>query len=254
MHRFPFFLWFSLMPFGYMACTNAGISGGKTPGPAMQSGNSVAVVELFTSEGCSSCPPAERAVEELLQKFPENVLVLSYHVDYWDRLGWKDAFSDSRFTDRQRDYAGTFRLQSIYTPQVVVNGQTEFVGSNKAKLFRTVEEQLAKSGDKKIDLSGHADATGHIKVDYSSATGNGQKLCLALIQDEATSEIRRGENAGISMHHVRIVRDFRSFTGGKGTAEFKIPDGAAPNKWSVVAFLQKQDGLISAATVSYILP
>jgi hypothetical protein len=96
---------------------------------------SPSVVELFTSEGCSSCPSADKLVAVAQKEFKENTIVLSYHVDYWDRLGWKDPFSKAAYTDRQRLYAEHLNLQSVYTPQAIVNGKTEFVGSNKTALW-----------------------------------------------------------------------------------------------------------------------
>ena len=102
-----------------------------------------ALIELFTSEGCSSCPAADAILEEVQKKYiDKNVLIVGYHVDYWDKLGWKDVFSDASFTQRQEYYSTIFHLNSIYTPQVVVNGKTEFVGSNKEKLISSIEEQL----------------------------------------------------------------------------------------------------------------
>src|SRR6187551_4135793 len=113
-----------------------------------------ALIELFTSEGCSSCPPADEALEEIQKKYSDkDVLVLSYHVDYWNKLGWKDIFSDASFTQRQEYYSNIFRLNSIYTPQVVVNGKKEFLGSNKSKLISSVEEQLNESSVASIKLS-----------------------------------------------------------------------------------------------------
>ena len=85
------------------------------------------VVELFTSEGCSSCPPADKLLEKLRS---DDVLVLSFHVDYWNQLGWRDPFSSPEYTIRQRQYAGLFKLDQVYTPQMIVGGETEFVGSN----------------------------------------------------------------------------------------------------------------------------
>src|SRR5436190_6580011 len=89
--------------------------------------SSFAVLELFTSEGCSSCPPADRLLPQLASTNP-NIIPLSFHVDYWDHLGWKDPFSNAEFSDRQRLYAGQFHLESIYTPQLIVNGEYELVG------------------------------------------------------------------------------------------------------------------------------
>src|SRR5947209_3544323 len=91
------------------------------------SGPGFAVVELFTSEGCSSCPAADETLAKVAREYPENVYVLGFHVDYWDRLGWKDVYSSADYTNRQREYAQQFNLNSIYTPEVVVNGRVEFV-------------------------------------------------------------------------------------------------------------------------------
>jgi hypothetical protein len=92
------------------------------------------LIELFTSEGCSSCPPADRLLEKLAAENNDKVYVLSFHVDYWNYIGWKDPFSQARFSQRQRNYARQFSLESIYTPQMVVNGVAEFVGSDEQKL------------------------------------------------------------------------------------------------------------------------
>jgi len=94
----------------------------------------VAVVELFTSEGCSSCPPADRILSRLTaetQRDHRRIYTLSFHVDYWDRLGWRDPYSSSANSDRQRQYAELMKLQSVYTPQMIVNGRIEFVGSDQ---------------------------------------------------------------------------------------------------------------------------
>src|SRR6187549_315711 len=102
-----------------------------------------ALIELFTSEGCSSCPAADDVIEEIQKKYSDkNVLVLGYHVDYWNKLGWKDIFSDASFTQRQEYYSNIFRLNNIYTPQAIINGKKEFLGSDKSKLISSIEEQL----------------------------------------------------------------------------------------------------------------
>ncbi len=111
-----------------------------------------AVVELFTSEGCSSCPPADNAVADLLKAHQNNVYVLGYHVDYWDNLGWKDIFSNAAYTQLQRSYAKIFKLSSVYTPQIVVNGTEEFVGSDKNKLNTAVNKSLQQSSTIKLSI------------------------------------------------------------------------------------------------------
>ncbi|MGB3774226.1 MAG: DUF1223 domain-containing protein, partial [Leeuwenhoekiella sp.] len=91
----------------------------------IKKGDNAVLIELFTSQGCSSCPPADKLLKELAENHPEgNVYVLSYHVDYWDRLGWKDIFSQKKFTEKQYSYAKAFKLSTVYTPQAIVNGDT----------------------------------------------------------------------------------------------------------------------------------
>src|ERR1700749_4412386 len=105
-----------------------------------------AVVELFTSEGCSSCPDADALIARVQQQDKDlPVYVLAYHVDYWNRLGWKDAFSDAAYTDRQKRYASWLKLTSIYTPQVVVNWQTQFVGSEGVTLANSIKTALQQT-------------------------------------------------------------------------------------------------------------
>src|ERR1700712_584509 len=113
-----------------------------------------AVVELFTSEGCSSCPPADELVSRIENEVKDKpVYILAYHVDYWDRLGWKDVFSSADFSKRQRDYAGYLHLQSVYTPQIVVNGKTEFVGSEEGNLRNAIKSNLQKNSTASIALN-----------------------------------------------------------------------------------------------------
>ena len=117
-----------------------------------------AVVELFTSEGCSSCPPAETYVGELAQH--PNVLALAFHVDYWDDLGWRDRFGLPEAVQRQRNYARTLRLSSVYTPQVVIDGQGDFVGTDRAAIAKSLTENrngvavevAVRDGEIQIDL------------------------------------------------------------------------------------------------------
>ena len=103
------------------------------------SSSSIAVLELFTSEGCSSCPAAERLLPQFT-KAGSSIYTLAFHVDYWNQLGWKDQFSNEEFTERQRIYGRQFNLESIYTPQLVINGKYEMVGSNRIKAENTIQK------------------------------------------------------------------------------------------------------------------
>src|ERR1700761_7333228 len=113
-----------------------------------------AVIELFTSEGCSSCPPADALVARVQKEDNDKpVYILAFHVDYWDRLGWKDAYSSAAYSDRQRRYATWFKLESIYTPQIVVNGDRQFVGSESGSLNGAIKEGLEHAGSVEIRVS-----------------------------------------------------------------------------------------------------
>lgn len=211
-----------------------------------------ALVELFTSEGCSSCPPADAILEEVEKKYSDkNVLVVAYHVDYWDKLGWKDIFSSSVFTARQEYYADLFRLNSIYTPQVIVNGRKEFIGSNKVKLTSSIDEQLNEKPTASIKLKANQNNPGKIDVNYS-AEGNsskGEQIILLLVQKMATNKIGRGENEGRTLHHINIVREISSLsvTAKEATKSFELPHGLNKGDVFIAGFIQeKRSGKINS--------
>lgn len=201
-----------------------------------------AVVELFTSEGCSSCPPADAAVAKLLAEKPENVYILSFHVDYWNRLGWKDPFSQAAFSARQRTYAQTFSLESIYTPQVVVNGRSEFIGSDARKLNAAVENGLTKEppSDLKISTSKRGNS---VTVRYTFSKPHAALLNIALVQPEATTIVKQGENGGKTLHHVNIVRAFHTVdVKENGYLTIEIPKELTSVPLQVIAYTQSQKG------------
>ena len=207
-----------------------------------------ALVELFTSEGCSSCPPADIILEEVQKKYNDkNVLLVSYHVDYWDKLGWKDIFSNAEFTARQEYYADIFRLNSIYTPQVVVNGRKEFIGSNKNKLINSIEEQLNEKLAASIKLNAIQNAEGKIDVQYSAEGTDAKKeqAILVLIQKMATNEIKKGENKGKTLRHINIVRNISYLPLKEKTTNFAIPAGFSKEDFFVAGYIQdKRSGEI----------
>jgi hypothetical protein len=155
-------------------------------------------VELFTSEGCSSCPPADR----LLQQLDSRSIVLSEHVDYWDHQGWKDRFSSHAFTSRQESYARLFNLDSSYTPEIVVDGAVEFNGSDSARAAQEIAK-AARRPKAQVSLA-HLPADGlRIEVDSAPASGD---VMLALADPAAQSEVAAGENKGHNLTHVAVVR------------------------------------------------
>jgi hypothetical protein len=208
-----------------------------------------ALVELFTSEGCSSCPPADEAVGKI-NTLDQPVYILSYHVDYWDYLGWKDPYSNAAYSARQREYGKQFHLSSIYTPQIIVNGKTEFVGSDENRLQETITASLKGKPETALKLK--LDRNGNkIAIRCDAGEGDGIKLNLALIQLRATDFIQRGENKGKTLHHFNIVRDFQSIASGKpGEIYYEnLPAGSKPADFELIAFLQKTaSGEILSAT------
>jgi len=218
-----------------------------------------AVVELFTSEGCSSCPPADALIARVQQEDKDlPVYVLAFHVDYWDRLGWKDAFSDAAYTDRQKSYAAWLKLSTIYTPQVVVNGQTECVGSQAGALYSAIKDALGRTDVVALSMSGlrlnGKQLDWACKAEGGKVTGNNYSLVVAVVQRTATTQVKRGENGGRTLSHVQIVRELGMSTlDGKGESAGHLgwPEGIAPADAEVIAFLQNQDnGQIVAATRS----
>ena len=208
-----------------------------------------ALVELFTSEGCSSCPPADEAVGKINTKV-QPVYILSFHVDYWDYLGWKDPYSNAAYSERQQEYGNLFHLNSIYTPQIIVNGTTEFSGGDESRLQESIGNSLKRKNETVLILRLERSA-GKITIHCNAAAGDGIKLNLALVQLRATDFIRRGENKGRTLHHFNIVRDFQSIANGKpGDIYFEnLPAGGNPADFELIAFLQNTvSGEIISAT------
>jgi hypothetical protein len=185
-----------------------GLTPATTQLPAV--GSTPVLVELFTSEGCSSCPPADALLMRLgrTQPVPEaNVIVLEEHVDYWDRLGWKDPFSSEAATARQEDYGQAFGGQQVYTPQMVVDGRAEFVGSSEAEALGAV--RAAGSAPKPaVHLSW--DDSGmlaiHVEPLTNATQGDPPQVVLAVAENMLHSDVKRGENAGRALEHDGVVR------------------------------------------------
>jgi hypothetical protein len=227
-------------------------------------GPGFAVVELFTSEGCSSCPPADDLVARIQKEDKDRpVYLLAFHVDYWDRLGWKDVFSNTAYTDRQRQYASWLKLQSVYTPQIVVNGRKEFVGSDASTLRSTIEKDLQgqaapaqlSNGDIKLSINNLRKEGNKLEWSWQTeGTNKGLSLVVALVQHSATTNVRSGENGGHTLSHVQIVRNLQSVSlNGKSNGAGHMDWSAAikPGDTEVIAFLQNEDnGEIVAATRS----
>jgi hypothetical protein len=173
------------------------------------------LVELFTSEGCSDCPPADTLLEKLDKSQPvagADVVVLSEHVDYWNDIGWKDPYSSHEFSERQSAYGDRFRLRSIYTPQMVVDGRIELVGSDERGAIEAIQN-AAKTEKIPVTLSAiHSDGSNTIALHIETAAlpsdvlAESVNVLVAVADDSDESHVIRGENAGRTLHHVAVVR------------------------------------------------
>jgi len=168
------------------------------------------LVELFTSEGCSSCPPADALLSRLDRTQPvrgADIIVLEEHVDYWDRLGWKDPFSSEAATERQNEYGVAFGGGQVYTPQMIVDGRKEFVGSSDTDALRSIRS-ASQALKPAIQLSwDKGDAlTIHIEPLNNAAERDGQQMILVIAENMLHSDVKRGENAGRALEHNGVVR------------------------------------------------
>ena len=166
------------------------------------------IVELFTSEGCSSCPPADALLVQLNQQgIPGvQVIALGQHVDYWNHLGWSDRFSSAKFSHRQSVYSSQFGLDSVYTPQMVVNGHVQFVGNDDGQARRAINAAALQPLKAIVALT-RGDPQ---KIDVAvSAAEGAPEVMLALTEDNLTTDVARGENGGRTLRHAAVVRDLR---------------------------------------------
>ncbi len=171
------------------------------PSAALAESNLV-VVELFTSQGCSSCPPADALLEQMAKN--AEVLPLAFHVDYWDYLGWTDKFSSPAFTQRQKDYAHAIGERSIYTPQAIVNGQSRMVGSDSQALMAALMHEMNR--DESTQVSAALQGGTVNIVGKASAPINGTlEVILVRYLPESLVDILHGENAGKTIRYVNTV-------------------------------------------------
>ncbi len=214
-----------------------------------------AVVELFTSEGCSSCPPADRLLATLTEearKTNSNILTLSFHVDYWNYLGWKDPFSKNEFSQRQRDYARALKNDSVYTPQMLVNGEHEFIGNNSSLAQKYVNESLALTPKCAIAIQPDSSAENTITIKYETInTKKGNILNIALVERKISVDVTRGENAGKYLKHENVVKAFKTIhlSSEKGTVELVKPSQWEPSNASIFAYVQNDSDLKIIAAV-----
>ncbi|MDG4839211.1 DUF1223 domain-containing protein [Micromonospora sp. WMMD967] len=214
-----------------------------------------AVVEMFTSQGCNSCPPAEELLTEIERDARERgqaVFGLGFHVDYWDDLGWPDQFADAAYTARQEAYARALRTRGLYTPQMVVNGTVEFVGSDRRQASGAIASALASPAATALTVSVVEWDGQRAVLDYQAERPPANTVVnVAIVQRGLDSEIARGENAGRTLRQDNVVRAFGSASLGaeRGRLDLVTPPDLDPRSAAVVAYVQENgNGAIVGAT------
>jgi len=216
------------------------------------------IVELFTSEGCSSCPPADALLARLEKTQPvagARIIALEEHVDYWNQLGWKDPFSSAQFRVRQNDYAVAAHVENVYTPQMVVNGQVGFDGGDGNRAFQEIG-RAAQAQAISIDLSTAPSAKNAEMVDLSVRVTNSKptkrrdaNLYLAVTENELSTRIGAGENAGRTLRHSAVVRSFgvigkmdsKGLSRGEVITTLRLPHEWRRENLRAVVFVQEKD-------------
>jgi hypothetical protein len=218
----------------------------KYPPVPADTNNGFAVIELFTSQGCSSCPPADALLGKFAMANDVQLLPIAFHVDYWNRLGWKDPFSSPLYSQRQRGYAELFKLDGVYTPQAIVNGRRQMVGSNATLLAAAIAE--AKSTKPRahitiVDIRQHADT---VSVQYNIQGGyNNATVHAVLVQEQVETPIKAGENKGLALTNYHIARDLKTaHATATGELHLQMPPTNANDAFKVVLFVQQDDGKI----------
>jgi hypothetical protein len=225
------------------------------------------VVELFTSEGCSSCPPADRLLTRLEQAQPvagAQVIALEEHVDYWNQLGWNDPFSSPQYRARQNDYAIAFHAKDIFTPQMIVNGQAAFVGSDMSRAYKEIGA-AAQSETTLVNLAAKPNPRDPDLLDLSvqvsnphSAKWRASNVYLAVTESGLSTFVQGGENAGHRLRHSSVVRSFgvigrvdpKGANGGQLVSTLRLPHDWKRENLHAVVFVQEHDTLhITGANV-----
>jgi hypothetical protein len=215
-------------------------------------GTPVAVVELFTSEGCSSCPPADRLLAELAESPDRRIYALSFHVDYWDELGWPDRFASRAFTLRQQEYARALGVRGMYTPQMVVNGTEEFTGSDRDRAETAVGHALARRSLVRLDLHPRWTGPDVTTVGYSTSEAPpGAALVVAVVERQAMTSVLRGENAGKTLRHENVVRSLVAVpvTAVTGSVVVQVAPSLARTGAELIGWVQRAPASVGGTPV-----
>lgn len=228
------------------------------------------VVELFTSEGCSTCPPADALLAKLEDRQlveGAHVIALEEHVDYWNQQGWIDPYSSAEWTERQREYASKLKSGEVYTPQMLVDGQREFVGSRELEAEQVIQQSASRE---KTDVTiivqpPSSDGSPQFKVHVGKLTGNADRdsaeIWLGVTEQGLASDVRGGENSGRNLRHAPVLRTLRKIGVVKAVGESSSAFEASPvvklkpawktQNLQVVVFVQEKKSrrILGAASV-----
>lgn len=209
------------------------------------------LLELFTSQGCSSCPPADAILAAYAASHDEQIIPISFHVDYWNRLGWTDPFSSNSYSSRQRWYGQHLPGHSVYTPQLVVNGKEETVGNNRKAVISLVQKELLVGPVTTLSIGEIVIDKNSVSFQYTTVNaGKDALLNIALVQKQVITRIKAGENDGVTVTNRNIVRSFNTQPlNGDGSAHVSRPTDFKNSDYALVVFVQDRNSLsVNAAT------
>lgn len=218
---------------------------------AVSGAQTMAMVELYTSEGCSSCPPADRWLSAFSKANPDKVIALAFHVDYWDYLGWRDRFDSPRYSQRQRDLVNAAGGRTVYTPQVMVDGADRASWHESRDISAFIAATNRRAPGAQLTLKVNATAGNGWKAELAGTIkqpNRSQQIWLAVYEDGLSSDIHAGENSGSKLTHNRVVRGwygpFRANANGQINLSQDVAaiDGLNPTQAGVVAFVQETSG------------
>lgn len=249
-----YFIWISLL---FVICSAAAF-----PVAAQNEKRMPVIIELFTSEGCSTCPPADKLLQTLVREQPVDgveIIALGEHVDYWNRFGWTDPFSSAQFTNRQGYYSVFFKNSQIYTPQMVVDGTRELRGKEGNKAL--AESAKNPKGDLSLKIENQTDNTVSLKIKIAGLPkiSNGDKavVLLAITENDLTSNVSAGENSGRKLKHIAVTRYLKTVGDASGEKTILSADVELGKDWkrenlSAVVFVQEAQSrrILGAAKIS----
>ncbi len=217
----------------------------------------VVVLELFTSQGCSSCPSADRLLEEVKKQYPKKTFTLSYHVDYWNYIGWKDLFSNSKYAEMQRIYNRKLKYRGNYTPEVVVNGKAHFVGSNRAQMNNAILTYGNERVANKVEVTTNTIKNENAEFNFSiEGSIKGKTLRAVLVLDERTTEVKRGENRNRTIKNSNIVVAEKRISPDQknGIGSIRLPDTVQANdKLNLILLVENENHDITAAAKTEVI-